>query len=433
MRNCITIIFAAALLSASHMEAGTPDADAIYDSNPNHLWNRLNKTLFERTALDGRHYGLDQLDILYWGRTTNLMTGASHQQALSVLNEFINTHGERLIHDPLKRALLQRDLWALFDWSAVREQFPKERRELQSQLALVIRRLALTTNEIASLPDNYALAVKNHLADLPTGLFYTNGIWINVSADNVERIVPMHMMSFGGRSVFSVWFRDPDGHRAGVDYLKRLSAVKPMLVPSTNPNFPNDMIPNPAFPQFPTNSQWALARCLCVIDTDGRIHPTRVVESIQLRTYWGFGEPQIITVTNRNGYVVPVPVPPQRFNEFQMTRDAQANLISLAQDQQDFTFVHFMGMGFDAFESNRGEEAYDVRRWQNRVLGTCMECHTATGIYSVNSFTRFISNPPSETTHLIESAPGHENEVTVDWKQQQFNWGLLQGLWMQNN
>lgn len=29
--------------------------------------------------------------------------------------EFIVTHGERLIDDPLKRAFLQRDLWAVFD------------------------------------------------------------------------------------------------------------------------------------------------------------------------------------------------------------------------------------------------------------------------------------------------------------------------------
>jgi hypothetical protein len=30
---------------------------------------------------------------------------------LAVLDEFISTHGERLVRDPLKRAWLQRDLW----------------------------------------------------------------------------------------------------------------------------------------------------------------------------------------------------------------------------------------------------------------------------------------------------------------------------------
>ena len=92
-------------------------------------------------------------------------------------------------------------------------------------------------------------------------------------------------------------------------------------------------------------------------------------------------------------------------------------------------------MGLDAFERNRGKDTFDVKRWQSSVLGTCRECHAATGIYSVNSFTRFLSlqafTPFGETTHLIESAPEHENEATLDWKLQQFSWGLLQGLWLQ--
>ena len=63
----------------------TTNENTIYDSDTNHLWNRLNETLFERTAQDGKKYGLDELDILYWDRTTNLLTGGSHQQALSIL------------------------------------------------------------------------------------------------------------------------------------------------------------------------------------------------------------------------------------------------------------------------------------------------------------------------------------------------------------
>src|ERR1035438_7451123 len=106
MRNFTAIILGVALISVCCAKAGPPDGDTIYDPNPNHLWNRLNKTLFERTAPDGKHYGLDQLDILYWGRTTNLLAGISHQQALAVLDEFIKSHGERLIQDPLKKALL---------------------------------------------------------------------------------------------------------------------------------------------------------------------------------------------------------------------------------------------------------------------------------------------------------------------------------------
>src|SRR5215468_1606046 len=91
---------------------------ASYDSDPHHLWNRLNDTLFTRVAPDnGEHYGLDEIDILFWRNTRHLLTSPSREAAIRVLDEFISHHGERLVRDPVKRALLQRDLWALFDWS----------------------------------------------------------------------------------------------------------------------------------------------------------------------------------------------------------------------------------------------------------------------------------------------------------------------------
>ena len=66
---------------------------------------------------------------------------------------------------PLKRALLQRDLWTLFDWAAdpdwsnlgEKDRFVDERRELQVRLGRVIPRLALSAKEIEQLPDNFNL------------------------------------------------------------------------------------------------------------------------------------------------------------------------------------------------------------------------------------------------------------------------------------
>src|SRR5436309_2048584 len=42
----------------------------------------------------------------------------------ALLDEFISWHGATLIHEPLKRALLQRDLWAVFDVLAETDQKP---------------------------------------------------------------------------------------------------------------------------------------------------------------------------------------------------------------------------------------------------------------------------------------------------------------------
>jgi hypothetical protein len=423
-------ITAVVLFCAVYLEAATPSTgNTIYDSDTNHLWNRLNETLFERTASDGKHYGFGQMDILYWASTTNLLVGTSHQLALNVLDEFINTHGEKLIQDPLNKALLQRDLWALFDWTAEGRNWnhETERKKLLKRLAVAIQRLELTTNEIASLPDNYVLADKNHLSDLPHGLFQTNGDWISISVNNAERLVPMHDGGFGGRSVFTVWFHDADGRNAATNYLDQISSVKPMWIPSTSSFPPNEMDINPNFPQFPTNSQWALVRRLCVIDTDGRIQPTRIVESIQLRTYSSISsynlDPRLPELHNA-----------QQVNEFQMTR-AQANLISIAQDERCFTSNNnFFSFGRDAFEDHSRWQTNDMTRYQSIVLRSCYECHSGPGIYSVNSFTRSLSGARQvETTQMVESDGRREVERTLHWKEGRAEFGLLQGLWLQQN
>jgi hypothetical protein len=417
-------------LGGAGAKAATPaNESTVYNSNPDHLWNHLNETMFERTAPDGKKYGLDEMDILYWGTTTHLLSGGSHQQTLAVLDEFISTHGEKLMQDPLKKALLQRDLWALLDWAAEPiafhpAKFAKERRELALRLAVVIRRLELTTNEIAALPDNYAEA---HLPDLPQGMFQTNGNWINVTANNVERIVPMHDRGFGGRSVFMVLFHDADGREAGTNYLRQLRDFKPLLVPATNSSNPNDVMLKHEFPQFPTNSQWALARRMCVIDTEGRIRPTRIVESIQLRTYLNFNPIYGSAEFDKN--------PPQRFNEFRMSRDGHASMVSVAQKEKGFTSNNrFFSPGIDPFEYHPPEETNVLSSFRGIVLRTCYECHSGAGIGSVNCFTRALSGGlPMEMTQLTEANLQNEEEMSVFLKECGFEWGFLQGLWNQRN
>ncbi len=126
----------------------------LYDRNPDHVWNRLYRSFYGRAAADGREYGYDELDPLLWDSTKRHLSGESHDRAIRVLDEFLRIHAERLIPDPLKRAILQRDLWAVFDWAAG----APEPKSLQVKLAQVIRRLALSDNEIRSLPDNYRYA-----------------------------------------------------------------------------------------------------------------------------------------------------------------------------------------------------------------------------------------------------------------------------------
>ena len=449
MKNCAAIIIAVVLFNAIILKASdTTNENTIYDSDTNHLWNRLNETLFERTAQDGKKYGLDELDILYWDRTTNLLTGVSHQQALSILDEFINSHGEKLVRDPLQRALLQRDLWELFDWTALswpNAPYASERKELQKRLAVVMHRLALTTNEIASLPDNYSTQAEiEKLPDLPRGLFETNGDWVNLAPDpnGNEEIAPAHDHSFYGHSTFLVMLRLPGGRQAALSYLEQLNTFEHFYVYQTNQfattNYPREILTlNTNLPEFPTNTEWAIVRRMSVIDADGNIQSTRIVESIQLRRYFAFTPPTMLMITNDNGSFVAISVPPQDLFEFQMNRRQNSALREIAKDEKDFLGVHFFGLGIDPFELKSNEpQVPDSSTFKGTILQSCRTCHSGPGIYSVNVYAGIFSGlfrQSIEPHKLFTVDIKREIEAALDWKRGKYSWGLLQGLWHQEN
>jgi hypothetical protein len=171
--------------------ATPPDAavTTLYDPDPKHLWNRLHQALHIRFR-DGdgdrdapvsadQKFDPNDLDPFFWDRHhPYMLSGPGHREALTLLDEFLDKKGEGLVKEPLKRALLQRDLWALFDWAAdpdwpkrdEKKRFVKERGELQSRLGRVLRRLALSAAEIDQLPDNYAAAVKAPPRSKPSGI-----------------------------------------------------------------------------------------------------------------------------------------------------------------------------------------------------------------------------------------------------------------------
>ena len=140
-----------ALWSSDAQTAPAIPAPTIYDPNPGQLWNRLHAAIFIRANVTSTARVPDALDPPLWPHSPYLLSQPSHERFLKILDEFLQTHGERLIQDPVKRAMLERDLWWVFDWSVEREPnrpnepaYDKERQELQSRLAEVLRRLALT-------------------------------------------------------------------------------------------------------------------------------------------------------------------------------------------------------------------------------------------------------------------------------------------------
>ncbi len=90
----------------------------LFSLDPQDISNRLYRQIHVRTAKNGKEYGLDELDPLLWSQTKYLRSGPSHTQVLRLLDEFSRSPANRQPRDPVKKAILARELWAVFDWAA---------------------------------------------------------------------------------------------------------------------------------------------------------------------------------------------------------------------------------------------------------------------------------------------------------------------------
>jgi hypothetical protein len=375
----------------------------IYHPDPHHLWNRLFRELYRRTSEDGKEYGLDSLDPLLWPETTHLLDGPSHQQAVQVLDEFLSTRGEDLLTNPFKRALLQRDLWAVFDWLAWRtDPYTEARRALQERLAQAIRRLALTEDEIRSLPNNYQEAVQARVFPveyqtgnpkspfLPITLLESDGPWVCVGREGGP-IAMSHTAGFPffGRSAFLVFIRSPGARQATVELLHVLN---------TEPH-----------PELPKGTEVALVRQMLLIDQEGKITPSPVVESIQLRHF----------INGIN----------QTFYQFNLGREGWFAGQSGELMPVDKEFILFQSHGVDLFEFDHVEEA--------PIPELCFGCHVdeyqgIQGSQSILSFSRArFPLPDRKQPVLFETTPELEARNVTTWKLQHQTWQTLEALWRQ--
>jgi hypothetical protein len=436
MRAILLMLMMAMVGGMSRFAQAQPPAVTVYHEDPAHLWNRVHRALLVRTTDRDQTFGLDSVDPILWANTKHLLEGESHRAAIDVLHEFIATDGERLIDDPVKRAILQRDLWAIFDWTCTRrDAYAAEQRALRERLAAVMRRVALSPEQIATLPGMYAAAVEARrfpvqpeVADpnapfLPADLFHEQGPWLYLAVPG-EVVAPGHARVFS-RSIFEVFLRHPEGREAGIEYLHTVSDFADPYVLPPDPPRGQRRVPvlNPGLPQFPVGTQVALVRRAMLVEADGKPSPTRLIESIQLRAYLhipGKGEPR------RPG--------DQSFHEFVLTRRGlfehpSQGLRAIGRDEEDMLFVNLASHGIDWIERppNRPDE---VRRLTHPVFASCFHCHSGAGIHSLNSFTRFMGTRTDRPTmyHTVAAA---QETYAVRLKRERYDWGLLEQHWGQ--
>jgi len=379
----------------------------IYHADPAHLWNRLYEALLVRQGPDGNTYGRDRLEPLLWPESKHLLHGPAYEAATAALQEFLNVRGEKLIDDPLKRAVLQRDLWLVFNWlhgshsdfaepalDATAVQTAKEK--LSRAAAAVIRRLALTQDAIEKLPDSYAAAVasgrfarrfdaqKPNQPYLPPDLFAADGPWVCVGRMD-GMTAPEHLREDRdhrfNNSVFLVFLRLPAGRAAAREYLKHM-------------------------PSFPKGTEVALVRRALLIDTTGRIVASPLTESVQLRvdylpSEFRFSRPQLFVVGG-------------------------GGLRPVGDGETDFK-TGFASHRWDEFENRPYGLAFPGPARQS-IKQLCAGCHNPERFPDLQSGRPIDQGGRPRPDLLIEMSVAEVSRAVVKWKERQADWTALRKL-----
>jgi hypothetical protein len=451
--RCVTLVLATHLIGCTGVAQDAVKAPPIYDANASHLWNRVHAALLCRVGPDGKTYGEDRLEPLLWMHSEHLLRGNSFENAIAVLDEFDREGGESLIEAPLKRAMLQRDLWLVANW-LTQKLATEEKQRLQTALAKVIRRLALSSELIEKLPDNYTTAVAARVFSsrfdtwqpersyLPTQIFDPTGPWVCIGrADGL--IAPQHLRENSSspftNSVFLIFLKLSSTREKTLQFLSELETFQqPYLVANPDP-YPDGMrgqshpsLPNAALPQWPKGTEVALVRRALLINKDGKIVASPITESLQLRVMrTGTPEPSSAMFNierARDNWA---------FFEFQFRRTdllgpSPIGLRDVSADRDFKTgFMSHPSDGFDEPPQATKPFPLGSQPFQNN-RASCIDCHQLPGLYSFNSLAGFqfgrLRNSRDENAQKIgpfqfKAASIPEIEAAaVQWKETQASW-----------
>jgi hypothetical protein len=410
-------------------ETRPPALNTWFDPDPNHPWNQLRECLFVRTADDGTVYRREELEPPIQALSKHLLEGLGHQRAIAVLDDFRRRRADQLIRDPLKRAVLQRDLWAVFGITAGTgathfwevgdqllsagiedtgdEQFGRKpaRRELQRRLVAVMRDIALSPQEISALPDNLLNATNSHAfpaaadpdhperAYLPVGLGQTDGPWVPVS--NTERAdglaAPCHVQFTNGRSLFLVFMRLPGGREATEAYLAKIG--------------------NGKWEQFPEGTEVALVRRMLLIDTSAGICVSPLTEDVQLRVFR-----HLDTVDAYSFLLSRKDLFAGQCGGFRVIEKGETSYYDIS--------------GFEGGSPTGSADLLEARPQPpaHLVMDCCVTCHRFHGEGGIGSV---VSAFASGRRYPDLQPVTQESQIrfSLDWAKKTYSWGLLQGLW----
>ena len=438
-----TLAVVAVRLSVLPASAEDPTPVSLYDKDSQHLWNRLSSALITR-APEGKTVPPDLLDPPHLDL---LLEGSMNREAVALLGEFIKEPQPDAM-TPLQRAVMQRDLLAVFHRVAIRRSdWSGPERELSAALARAIRHIALSAAKIRQLPDNYAAATAlpeavtvddpaHPSAFLPKDLLTDEGAWIALEAlEGGRGLVPQfHFKYFHGRSSFEVRMRHPEGRAAGENYLKSLADMpQPFLLDKPAPGDRLELNrthraswPNPATPQFPIGTMWALVRRAMLVDEMGQLVVSPLVESIQIRVYRHVTRGDALKSPEFSKQV-------KALEDAKVAHDFDDLLGARYQTSFEWEVKRSLLLGKGGFHLTQPEDlkysGFVPSPRARSIAVFCMQCHSTDGIHSVQSRAGLFSDSPARPPEFKPSDRARLDRITTEEARSQPGWLLLQWLW----
>src|SRR5947209_5849268 len=117
-RTVLIILLLTPCIESTARAAQEPPPVSAYDPDPHHPWNRLFGAFYVHdieyanttSPFRPNSLGPDVLDPPLGIHPRFLLDQEPFDRCNAALDEFLTTHAEQLFHDPLRRAILQRDL-----------------------------------------------------------------------------------------------------------------------------------------------------------------------------------------------------------------------------------------------------------------------------------------------------------------------------------
>jgi hypothetical protein len=394
---------------------GAKDAADPYDT--------LYDVIMTRYGPDGKSYGENESSPAIWRSSEFPFGDKTYKKFNAALGAFAALPQAKIeAYSDVKRALLQRHLWKVFDtttpirWIDVRTKEPRvyrrphaDRRDaVRPKIASLIQRVALTKAQIRALPNTMAATVKsggfaqshepNDLFKpfLPVDLYSTKSSWVCLGELDSPIPANQHASKFKWRSAFHSFMNVPGGRAETLKCVKKFNRRE----------------------ELPVGTQFALIEQAFLISDDGELILSPLTVSISFRAYIGVNQ---IARTGRYRAT-------QCVAEFVMQprQLMQGNAVMKALDPGDYRFEvdDTGGTGGLTGEDDPFETA---TLWLRGRLTRCTSCHGQSRPYKPQTV---VGVRTARSGFLKEGSPEAISKATSARKRDDDTWKTLHELWV---